>query len=244
MKTRWVVTILLLAMMSGSAAFLHKLKNTQRLGKPGVKCHPIDSGIHVQVDLPERVLGYESMSVKTDETVVKTLPKDTSFGQRRYTAPDGMFVIAMSAVLQGTDRASIHTPRLCLPGQGFVIEKEDMASIPVNRPSRYLMPVTRFFLAYNAKIDGKPVQRKAIYLSWFVADNAVTGEYSQRQWLITKHMLLTGEMQRWAYLSCFAECAPGQEERAYERMKRFIGAAVPEFQIPDGSAVVGKIPPE
>jgi hypothetical protein len=50
-------------------------------------------------------------------------------------------------------------------------------------------------------------------------------------WQMAKHLLRTGELQRWAYVSVFAVCAPGQEDAAFERIKRFIAAAVPEFQL-------------
>jgi len=38
-------------------------------------------------------------------------------------------------------------------------------------------------------------------------------------------------LQRWAYISCFAVCLPGQEEATFERLKKFIAASVPEFQL-------------
>jgi hypothetical protein len=44
--------------------------------------------------------------------------------------------------------------------------------------------------------------------------------------------LRTGVLQRWAYLSYFAVCAPGQEDAAFERMKNLIVHSVPEYQLP------------
>jgi hypothetical protein len=39
-------------------------------------------------------------------------------------------------------------------------------------------------------------------------------------------------LQRWAYVSYFAICSPGQEDATFERMSRLIEESVPEFQLP------------
>ena len=49
-------------------------------------------------------------------------------------------------------------------------------------------------------------------------------------------MLRTGVLQRWAYVSCFSICHPGQEEETYKRIKELISAAVPHFQLTTGHA--------
>jgi hypothetical protein len=48
--------------------------------------------------------------------------------------------------------------------------------------------------------------------------------------------LLKGILQRWAYISYFAPCLPGQEEATFDRMKKLIAASVPEYQLPPKSA--------
>jgi len=53
----------------------------------------------------------------------------------------------------------------------------------------------------------------------------------ERMWSMAKHLLKTGVLQRWAYVSCFAVCPPGSEEATFERMRQFIAASVPEFQL-------------
>jgi hypothetical protein len=44
-------------------------------------------------------------------------------------------------------------------------------------------------------------------------------------------LLKTGTLQRWAYISCFSVCKPGDEEATFERLKKFIAASAPEFQL-------------
>ena len=63
-------------------------------------------------------------------------------------------------------------------------------------------------------------------------------------WWMAQKLLTTGVLQRWAYISCFAVCLPGQEDALFEHMKRFIAASVPEFQLvpKPGGAVVAAQP--
>ena len=56
-------------------------------------------------------------------------------------------------------------------------------------------------------------------------------------WSIAKDLLTTGVMQRWAYVICFTVCPLGQEDAAYDRLKDFIAASVPEFQLAHGPPV-------
>jgi hypothetical protein len=51
---------------------------------------------------------------------------------------------------------------------------------------------------------------------------------------MARDVLFTGELDRWAYITFFSVCAPGQEDATFERMKKLIAAAVPEFQLVPG----------
>jgi hypothetical protein len=48
----------------------------------------------MKIDLPERVLDFTSTNVPEPEVVLGFLPKDTSYAERIYTAPDGFQVQA------------------------------------------------------------------------------------------------------------------------------------------------------
>ncbi len=50
------------------------------------------------------------------------LPKGTVILKRNYRASDGL-LYAVSVVVQGWNRNSIHRPELCLPSQGFILDK-------------------------------------------------------------------------------------------------------------------------
>lgn len=236
-RSKVIVAALALALMGGTATVLSRVKANQRLGAPGVVTEPIPGSRNVRVVLPERVLHYESEWIEVDPLVTNTLPADTSYGQRRYFDPKHPEdQLQLTVVLMGTDRTSIHKPQFCLEGAGWQIDGNWSleTTVPVERPYWYELPVIRLVstrVMRNA--EGTPVTYRGVYVYWFVADGVLSGDMSgaDRMWQMAKHLLRTGELQRWAYVSVFAVCAPGQEEATFDRIKRFIAAAVPEFQL-------------
>jgi hypothetical protein len=227
----FVVTLLLIASAAGVVvqARLH-----QELGLPGLKTYSIPGSIRLQADLPERTLDYNSEDLPVDDIVLKSLPADTSFGQRNYRAPDG-FEVAVRVVLMGTDRTSMHKPQLCLPAQGWHIDDARSAetSIPVDRPINYDLPVVKLVAGKEISVGGETTRLNGMYVYWFVCDDGVSASVTgfQRMWSTAQKLISTGVLQRWAYVSCWSTFAPGQEEVTFERMKKFIASAVPQFQL-------------
>ncbi len=230
-RQKWILLISALVLMGIAGVFLGGLRNHQRLGAPGVKTSPIRDSVRLQVELPPDVLNFRSDSMEVGDIVLKALPKDTSFGQRRYTAPDG-FSLVENVVLMGGDRTSLHKPQICLRGSGYVIDKTEPEVVRVAKPQPYDLPVMKLTLNRENPDDAKdPRPRRAIYVYWFVTDGAYTRSHGQRMWWMFTHLVRTGVLQRWAYLNCFAPCQPGQEEATFERIKRFIADSVPQYQL-------------
>jgi hypothetical protein len=170
--------------------------------------------------------------LETDQLVLDVLPADTSFGQRRYTAPDG-FSVVMNVVLMGMDRTSMHKPEICLGGSGFRIDQEASREerVPMAQPRPYELPVMKMVTTKEIEIQGRKRPVRGIYAYWFVTEDACTARHWQRMWWMAEHMVRTGVLQRWAYVSCFSVCAPGREAATFERMKTLMAAAVPQFQL-------------
>jgi hypothetical protein len=225
---------LALAIMGVTAGLLTQVRSHQRLAPPGVRTHPVQGSIRLEAELPDHVLDFDSTNLDVEDIVLITLPKDTSFGQRRYRAADG-FMLDFRVVLMGRDRTSLHKPQFCLPGGGWHIN--DSASqettIKIDRPFSYKLPVVELVTSKTLTMDQQTRPIRGIYVYWYVADDAVSAGAAgfQRMWWMASKLLRTGVLQRWAYVSCFAPCLPGQEAATFERMKSFISAAVPQFQL-------------
>ena len=232
-RQKWIILIAALGLMGAGAGLLTRLQTSQKLGQPGVKTSPIPGSRRLRVDLPERVLDYTSEVVEVDAKTLGWLPSDTSFGQRRYQAPDG-FAIAINVVLMGSDRTSLHKTEFCLEGAGWRIDHSASSETKVrlDRPHPYDLPVTKFILNKEMTDHGQTFAARGIYVFWFVADDdEYTARHWQRMWWMARDLFRTGVLQRWALIGYLTACVPGQEEATFERLKKFIAASAPEFQL-------------
>jgi len=53
---------------------------------------------------------------------------------------------------------------------------------------------------------------------------------------MAKSLVQTGTLERWAYISYFSRCLPGQEEGAYKYLEQVIARTVPDFQLAAGNS--------
>ena len=243
MTQRSAVFCIAFFIIVGAIGAVQFLKTNQKLGKPGVKIgsEPIlDSADRVvsprSIALPHTILGGTSQTMPITSQELQYLPKDTTYGRRLYLQSDG-FKAILSAVLMGTDRTSIHKPEFCLPGQGWSVISQQETSINIDSPMQYRLPVMKWFIGRKAKDQsGQIVDVRGVYVFWFVSEHQITPHHSGRMTSIAKHLIATGELERWAYVACFSPCSPGQEDATFARIQQLVAAAVPEFQLTTGGA--------
>jgi len=234
LSKKTLVGIVGLGCIIATSALLFYLRSHQKLGQPGLRVAAKPGASTLEILLPPQVLDYQSKPVEVTPIEINTLPRDTSFGKRLYTGPDG-FNTFLTVVLMGTDRTSIHKPQFCLTGQGWAITESSSTNIAVPRPHPYSLPVRYLRATIPVKNErGETAALSGLYLYWFVADQRLTEKHWQRMWWMFKDLVVTGVLPRWAYVSCFSTCLPGQEEAAFRRMHDFLAAAVPQFQLVAG----------
>lgn len=231
-----------LALMAAACGVLLRLQQGQQLGRPGVKLVNVpiisDSGQLVRTNsvfLPANVPGYLRQTKAVTDIELNELPPDTSFGRCTYRAQDGSFLAQTTVVLMGRDRTSIHQPEFCLTGQGWTIQKKATSKVTIPGPGSYELGVRRFDARLNySGADGKTVDRAGVYVFWFAADGRHTPSHWTRTLWMMHDLLTKNVLQRWAYISYFADCPPGEEEAVFERLSGLIAASVPSFQLVGG----------
>jgi hypothetical protein len=227
-----VLFVTVLVLIGATAGALGHARAHQRLGNPGVKTRPIPGSANLEVILPAVLAGYQSTNLPEPEIVINSLPQDTSYGQRLYGTADGFEALA-NVVLMGSSRASIHKPQICLTAQGWDIDptasREE--TVHLDRPVPYDLPVMRLVTSRAVKINGQPMTQRGLYIYWFVDADRVTASHQTRMLWMARDVIFRNELDRWAYVSFFTVCAPGQEGAAYDRVKKLITASVPEFQL-------------
>lgn len=233
MRSKIFLAALVLALMAGTAGVLLHMKANQRLGPPGVKTRPLAGSQNLEILMPDSAPGYTSEILTNNEKVLEVLPKDSSFRCRVYQTND--FWVQMTTVLMGSDRTSIHSPYFCLTGQGWVIDglRTKVETIHLERPIAYELPVNKLIATKQlVGADGKVMNVSGLYIYWYVDGEHYTASAKEWQaWWMPRDLLLHGVLERWAYISIFSPCLPGQEEATYERLKKFIASTVPEFQL-------------
>lgn len=227
----------ILAMIGLTATMLLHAKAYERLGEPGVKIRPLaEGGVKGEILMPEKLLDYDSVILTNSEAVLTSLPADTSYRARRYYVPgDDRFFMDITTVLMGTDRTSIHSPQICMPGQGWTIHDDltEVADIPMARPLSYNLPVNKLISTKTVQMpDGTSQTWNSVYVYWYVdGEQCTPSAWKRKAWYSPRDMLTKGVMDRWGYITCYSLCVPGQEKATFERMKKTIADIVPEFQV-------------
>jgi hypothetical protein len=237
-----IILAVFLLLVGASALFLERLGSAgQALGNPGLNLAEMElfneDGKVVctnAVALPAQIFDCTSRLSPVTQLELEWLPDDTTFGRRRYSFPDKTW-IENSVVLMGKDRTSIHKPEYCLPGQGFTIDLREVVTIPIKQPHAYDLPVMKLTTSKTARDrKGREVPVRGVYIYWFVADGKLATHHLDRMWMMTKGLLSEGVLQRWAYVTYFAICNPGDEEATFDKMAKFIAESVPKFQTTTG----------
>lgn len=133
-----------------------------------------------------------------------------------------------SAVLMGNDRTSLHKPEYCLSGIGWIVRSKTRQKIQLKDGSEML--VGRLDMVWDISSKPRP-NSSGVYLYWFVADGVRASDYVLREWSMLKDVVTSGEIKRWAYISFFSDCPPGEEDALFLRLQALVRLAQPEVEI-------------
>jgi hypothetical protein len=186
------------------------------------------------VILPDDPAGFKSWPrpITTDE--LNGLPRDTTFGRKLYWSPEQNLPVQLTTVLMGTDHTSIHQPQYCLVAQGWNITNSERIVLAMDRPYADIPAIKLTATRVRQLTNGQARVENCLYVYWFVSGNKVTSDEGSRLWSIASSLLKKGEIERWAYVSYFVPCAPGQESATFLNLQKFIVASAPEFQLVKG----------
>ena len=238
MRSPNILAGLALVLIAIAGWLVSGLASRQVLDAPGVAVASVPllskEGTVVRTNsiaLPKNLSGYRFEQLPMSEVELESLPPDTIFGRGRYSLSDGNWV-QVNVVLMGTDRTSIHRPEYCLTGVGWRIRSQTELSLSGSGsgPAR----VQRFDCQLKTEMNGRPVDVGGVYVFWFVSRDKETASHWERQWWMVRDLVTRGMLQRWAYISLFSPCAPGEEEVAFRRITDLIRNVHPHFGVTSG----------
>ena len=235
MRSPNILAAIAVVLIAASAGLVARLASRQVLDAPGVAVAPVPlldkEGKTVRTNsiaLPNGLPGYTFERLPISPIELESLPSDTIFGRGRYLLPDGNWV-QINVVLMGTDRTSIHRPEYCLTGVGWRIRSQ--RELPFAGPGPGPGRVQRFDCQLKTEMNGRPVDVGGVYVFWFVSRDKETASHWERQWWMVRDLVTQGVLQRWAYISFFSPCSPGDEDAAYQRVSELIHRIHPHFGV-------------
>lgn len=231
------LSLVALALIAGAGGLLRALRERQHQGLPGVRVVGTPSlgerGPLMRsnsVFLPTHLPGYSFEPLPITDLEVSYLPADTTFGRGRYFSLETKREAQASVVLMGIDRTSIHRPEYCLTSQGWTITRQQQATILAPGLVPMELQVQRFDTSITRQLPEGKLQRSGVYVFWFVADGERTASHWNRQWRLIEKLVKANELQRWAYISFFTTCDPGDEEMAFKWLSRLVATCAPQIE--------------
>jgi hypothetical protein len=146
----------------------------------------------------------------------RLLPKDTTILHRAYRSPSGR-EFAVSVVIGGHERRSIHKPQVCIVGQGNVISGQHLIKVTLDGTA-------------NLDVMLMDVNRSHTYFAyWFTDGRLETARHLTRLARTAWDGIIHNQRRRWAYISVSVRNTGGRD--ALPELKNFIGQLHPMISL-------------
>ena len=151
------------------------------------------------------------------------LPKDTVIIKRNYRSSDGL-VYAVSVVVGGRQRNSIHRAELCLPAQGFAML--DAARVPLKLADGKRLEVRRI----NAQRSGG-ARMSLVY--WFLSHDRECCSHTERILVDVWDRSIHNRINRWVMIAVNVLSGLDSPE-GIERFEAFLSELYPQVVLEQG----------
>ncbi|MFZ4716304.1 MAG: exosortase-associated EpsI family protein [Chthoniobacterales bacterium] len=185
----------------------------------------------VIMDLPGRLGNFSGKDQPLSEGEKSVLPKDTEIVKKFYSDAAGNVVNAQ-IVLSGAEKRSIHRPELCLPAQGWSINRRE--TIPVKLADGRTISVMKNSISRPVEVSpGVTRTLNSFYCYWFVGKDVSTPSHTTRILLTSWDRVVHRKNHRWAYVAVSAPILEGfksggkNDAETQEMISDFIGQLAP-----------------
>jgi EpsI family protein len=189
-----ILVVIVLGMLTVGAFKLSSSVNT-----------PTKSGVIMK--LPSDVGEFTGKEEEPSEGEKYVLPKDTEIVKKSYTDLSGDMLSA-TVVLAGAEKRSIHRPELCLPAQGWSINREKV--VPVTLADGRTISIMQVSISrLVSSSSGASRMLNSYYDYWFVGNGITTPSHITRLLINSWDRVIHHKNHRWAYVAVSAPVLEG-----------------------------------
>ena len=187
--------------------------------------------------LPERVGEFTGKDEEASAGEKYVLPKDTEIVKKLYTDASGD-VMNAQIVLAGAEKRSIHRPELCLPAQGWSIDRRVTVPVVLDNGESLSVMVDVISRAVETS-PGVTKPLTSLYCYWFVGNGVTTPSHLMRLLLTSWDRVVYRKNHRWAYVAVSAPVLEGfkpggmNERETQNMISDFIGKLGPKVMKSD-----------
>lgn len=157
--------------------------------------------------LPAQVGAFIGKTEEPSEGEKHVLPSDTDIVKKSYQDRAGNLINAQ-IVLAGAEKRSIHRPELCLPAQGWSINRRQ--SLPVRLYDGRAISVMNDSISRSIETSpGVTHPLESFYCYWFVGNGVTTPSHFMRLFLSSWDRVVHRRNHRWAYVVVSAPVLKG-----------------------------------
>ena len=166
------------------------------------------------------------------------LPKDTEIVKKSYTNSIGDMLSA-NVVLAGAEKRSIHRPELCLPAQGWSINREH--EVPIRLADGRTISVMQVSISRPIQnTAGETRTLNSYYYYWFVGNGITTASHVTRLLINSWDRVMHHKNHRWAYVAVSGPILEGfkrdgkNAEETQSMIADFIAEMAPQVMKKEG----------
>ncbi|MDA3924650.1 MAG: exosortase/archaeosortase family protein [Kiritimatiellae bacterium] len=148
------------------------------------------------------------------------LPKETVILKRIYKSNDGL-TYNVNVVIAGHTRQGIHRPEICLPSQGFSMEKTTTPTLKLSRDMELKIRVIDI-------CDQNKMNSTLVY--WFACEERVTSSHTKRILCDVWDRSVHNRINRWVMFSIFIPSGLESVE-SLDRFEKFLSEFYPQVII-------------
>ncbi|MDD5705472.1 MAG: exosortase/archaeosortase family protein [Kiritimatiellae bacterium] len=154
------------------------------------------------------------------------LPADTLFLKRNYYDPMGG-VFRVTVVVNGASRQSIHRPELCLPTQGFYMERTEIVALPLSDSGSLDVKLV------DVRRGGPGGRSRAMGQAYFfLSARHATASHYVRILTSVRDRAFANRVTRWAMVTITAD-APFDTTERREALRVFVDELLKGLRVTD-----------